>query len=189
MEVDQKTKDECEEEIKLIHETINKDQAEYDKQLLTLSSAFLAVSLSFIKDVVPLPSAIHTWLLYWAYASLVVCIASVLFSYQFSIAAHWKAKEHWERKKDGKESDFPYGHATIIPWINRSSGLVFAMGVFFLALFVILNLKNEANMKAPSSGNAEERGSCMKVPPKPAPTNQSSSANTANTNQTNNTNK
>jgi hypothetical protein len=137
---DQTHKDKCDSEINLIHATINSDQAEYDKQLLTLSSAFLGVSLGFIKDVVPLKDAICVPVLYTAYVLLIVCIGHVLYSYQYSIKGHTKAKEYWEKKSRNEEAEFPYSHAERIPKMNRNSGLIFGAGLLSLAVFVTFNI-------------------------------------------------
>ncbi|WP_263365558.1 hypothetical protein [Edaphobacter bradus] len=187
MDDEQKHIDGYDGEISLIHETINKDQAEYDKQLLTLSSGFLAVSLAFIKDLVPLKDAVCIALLYAAYSLLVVCIMLVLASYQYGIKGQYKAKDFWEEKKKCPEKsleDFPFKYATRIRWLNIITGLVFFVGVSTLALFVILNihymrsnvttehaLANEAaHMKAPTPGSNEDRGSHIKIPARPPAT-------------------
>jgi hypothetical protein len=189
MHVTKQTKEECDDEIDLIHETINKDQAEYDKQLLTLSSAFLVVSLGFIKDVVPLASAVHTWLLYTAYILLVLCIGLVLFSYQYSIHGHCKAKEYWEKIRDGEEAKFPFSHATQIAIMNRISGVIFAVGALLLSLFVITNIHHQIKLPTKnaegsqrasmntSSNDPEKRGSNIKIPARPASQQPASSTN------------
>src|SRR5215469_12977538 len=51
------TREQCNKEVDDIFKTIHNDQSEYDKQLLTLSSAFLAASIAFIKDLAPLKQA------------------------------------------------------------------------------------------------------------------------------------
>lgn len=166
----------CDKEIDEIFKIVNNDQAEYDKQLLTLSSGFLAVSLAFIKDVVPLKDAQDLPVLYLAYILLSTCIVFVLFSYQFSIAGHLKAKAYWEAKSGGADGPFPYGYAEGVKWLNRASGILFFLGVSLVVAFVIVNLHHEANMaltkdgayiRTPSSGTGEERGSLIKAPAKP----------------------
>jgi len=128
------------------------------------------------------------YLLYSSFALLALCIMLVLFSYQFSISGQLKAKEYWEnKKKNGADEAFPYGHATCIKWLNRVSGVLFGIGVLLVVFFVILNI-SEAKMgsnrgmandgaliKAPADGSGEERGSLVKAPAKPAPAQPSSS--------------
>jgi hypothetical protein len=179
--VDQDRINEWNKEIDDIFEKINHNQGEYDKQLLTLSSGFLAVTLAFIKDVVPLKDAVHLSLLYSSLASLALCIMLVLFSFQFSISGQLKARDYWESKKAGVDEDFPYWHATCLSWLNRTSGVCFGIGVLSVVLFVTLNIRevkmgssrrvtqDGALMKTPANGNSEERGAPIKAPAKPAP--------------------
>lgn len=181
--------DKCDKEIDDIFKRIGDDESEYDKQLLTLSSGFLAVSLAFIKDVVPLKDAVYLWLLYSSFVMLALCIMLVLFSYQFSISGQLKASDYWENKKSGADEVFPYGHATCVKWLNRIGGFLFGIGVSLVVLFVIFNIHGEAKMarandgayiKTPANSNDEQRGSLIKSPPKPAPTQPSSGGNSGN---------
>jgi hypothetical protein len=190
---DQAKADECLKEIDDIFKRIDGDQSEYDKQLLTLSSGFLAVSLAFIKDVVPLKDAEFLSLLYSSFALLVLCIMLVLFTYQFSISGQLKAKTYWENKRAGADEGFPYWHARCAKWLNRISGVLFGTGVLLIVLFVISNIHKEATVaratdgayiKAPANSNGEERGSLIKAPAKPAPAPVSSSNTTGKNQQT-----
>lgn len=170
--------DKCDKEIDDLFKRIDNDQSEYDKQVLTLSSGFLAVSLAFIKDVVPLKDAGYLSLLYVSFVLLGLCVISVLLSYQFSISGQLKAKAYWESEKNNPGGRaFPYGHAECAKWWNRLSGLLFGFGISFTVLFVILNIQSEAKMarttdgayiKTPTNNNGEERGSLVKAPAKPA---------------------
>lgn len=166
----------CDKEIDDLFKRIDSDQAEYDKQLLTLSSGFLAVSLAFIKDVVPLRGAHLLDLLYLSFGLLAACVCLVLFSFQFSIAGQLRAKGYWERRKSNPDEPFPYLYAKAAKWINWLSGALFGLGVILVVSFVVYNLHYEVNMarttdgayiKTPSRG--EERGSVIKAPAKPAP--------------------
>lgn len=157
--------------------TINNDQSECDKQLLTLSSGFLAVSLAFIKDIVRLSDAEVLWSLYVAWILFGLCIMLVLFSYQYSIAGNFKAKLYWENLNTNPDMEYPHGHASSIKWLNRVSGVLFCLGVFFLVLFIICNIRKEAamspialdgsNMRTPQQGDVLQKGSNMKAPPAP----------------------
>jgi hypothetical protein len=176
----------CDKEIDDLFKRIDNDQSEYDKQLLTLSSGFLAVSLAFIKDVVPLEVAKLLPLLYWSFGLLAACVCLVLFSFQFSIAGQLKAKEYWERRKTNPDEPFSYGPATTARFINWASGVLFGVGVILSVSFVIYNLHLGAIMPGKSirtgdgsyiktPANGEERGSLIKAPAKPAPAQPSSS--------------
>ena len=174
-----RAQDECRQEKDAAHETGNKDQAEYDKQLLTLSSAFLAVSLAFIKDVVPVKQAIHLWSLYAAFILVALCIFLVLFSLQFSIEGNEIVKRYWDLKlsfledSDGsdeaKQDEALTGvrqriikHAHCVKVINRLSGVLFVLGIISIVGFVISNLHNGAAMT--NKMGSVENGQCIKTP-------------------------
>lgn len=168
-------KAECIKEVDLVYSTINGNQEEYDKQLLTLSSGFLALSLAFIKDVVPFKEALHRWLLYTSYGALSCCVLGVLLSYQISIQGLFKAKAYWEEVGEGnKQAEFPYGFAKVIRYFNWSTGVLFGLGVLLTVSFVISNLHREVQvenkvvplqegqqMKTPSK---VEKGAHLKAP-------------------------
>jgi len=152
---------ECAKEIDDAHTTINNNQQEYDKQLLVLSSGFLAVSLAFIKDVVPLARALHLWLLYSSFIVLVMCVLLVLFSYQLSNAGHTKVKKYWQALKAGdKKVEYPHGYAKWVTNVNIASGVVFLLGITLTIIFVSLNIHHEANMKQVSEAQGVNLPRC-----------------------------
>ena len=153
--------EECERERDDAFETLNKDQAEYDKQLLALSSAFLGVSLAFIKDVVPLKDAVHLWEFDVALGCLLGCVCLVLLTFQYSIHSHLQLARYWEKK--GKSLQAADDEKTKINneleelrlrlsrkgiWIKRLnwvSGVLFGLGVIFLVAFVLVNMHRAAH--------------------------------------------
>jgi hypothetical protein len=171
-------------EIDDAYKEINANQAEYDKQILTLASGFLALTLVFLKDIVPMRIAAHHWLLYTSWGVLTACIICVLFSYQFSISALFGAMDYWGKRVDPNATpEFPAGHAAWVKGINILSGLLFVGGVILAVAFAITNL-NRQQEKAVSpdatttvqSGKPTpptQPGSYPKVPtpPPPPPTN------------------
>lgn len=178
----------CEEEANAAFEAANKDQAEYDKQLLTLSSGFLAVVLAFVKDIVPLKDVVCLACLYLALLALVLCILLVLISYQASSLINVRLREYWEGRKSNAEIQnrhtvvaFPEKLSKCVECLNRSSGIAFSLGILFLLIFFIVNINHEVHMEkqnqhaiekqhqeAPSSiPEREERGSHIKTPSPP----------------------
>jgi hypothetical protein len=134
----------CNKEIDDVFESINRDQGEYDKQLLTLSSAFLAASLAFIKDIVPFKTAIYMPILFTCFGLFAGCIVTVLCSYQWSIFGNLKAKKYWEHLRDGNKTEFPRGHAKLVVAVNLASGIFFVFGVCLLIFFIAVNLRKGA---------------------------------------------
>ena len=162
---EEKQRAECTKERDSAYDSINRDQAEYDKQLLTLSAGFLVFSLAFIKDVVPLNHAAHLWALYLAFILIGICVCLVLLSFQFSIHVHIKVGSYWQHRNyvptGGKQTGrkrFQVGLRRLLLRIKRdgkrirclnwSSGMLFIAGVAFLVGFVISNISRQARMSS-----------------------------------------
>src|SRR5438445_4245242 len=85
---------------------IKESEAEYSKQLLSLSSAILAVSVAFLKNLVAVKSAVWFPLLYTAWGFLSVTICLTLMAIKFSIRAHELYMEFIEKKLEvGDQKD------------------------------------------------------------------------------------
>ena len=171
----------CESESNAAYTVANKNQEEYDKQLLALSAGLLGVLLAFIKDIVPLLKAVWMHVLYWSYAILGTCVISVLVSFQLSIFALRKVRSHWRAEYEKRDSSiFPFGWATGIFVLNIANGLIFAAGLVLCLCFIVKNmsrpnmdvgvtmpnkpLQEGSNPKLPMLPSKEERGSNLKVP-------------------------
>src|SRR4051812_40324343 len=70
---------------------------EFDRGLLTLSSGALALSLAFIKDVVPFAKSVHIPLLFISWISFALCIIVTLASFRFSVIAQERHLEYARR--------------------------------------------------------------------------------------------
>src|SRR6185437_4111109 len=81
---------------------IKDSQSEYSKQLLSLSSAVLALSVAFLKNLVSVQSAIWFPLLYAAWALFLVTIFITLLAIKISIKAHQIYKDDLEKTLEGK---------------------------------------------------------------------------------------
>jgi hypothetical protein len=185
----------CDSEYNQAYDGIQKNQEEYDKQLITLSAAFLTLTISFIGNIVPLKEAIHRGLLYAALVLMAGCLVSVLISYQVSIHFHYRVAEYWKQKKDPAcAPQFPDHGATIVRCWNISNGMLFASGVILTVAFVIWNIHvrgSEVNkvmtaqhildgVPAGLPGEMVDKGRDIKIPSDdynppavPAPTSQS----------------
>jgi hypothetical protein len=156
---------ECTKERDSAYETLNNDQAEYDKQLLTLSAGFLAFSLAFIKDIVPLNHAAHLWALYLAFTLIGSCVWLVLISYQYSIQGQIRLAKYWELRAEALLAETQKTreieahlrrlwsqidrHSRQVRRLNLLSGGLFLVGVAFLVGFAISNISRQVHM--PSS--------------------------------------
>src|SRR5665213_1568107 len=59
----------------------SEQQTETDRQILALASAVLALSVTFVKDIVPIMSAIDFPLLFWSWGLMSASIVSTLTSF------------------------------------------------------------------------------------------------------------
>jgi hypothetical protein len=115
----------------------------YDKSILSLSSAFLGATITFIDKVVPLATAWYRWSIEISWGLFIIAIISTLVSFQISQKAldfQLKQAEDYyiyfidsallaKNKYDGCNNV-----------LVRISGCGFVSGVIMLALFIILNI-------------------------------------------------
>jgi hypothetical protein len=132
----------CESERNEAYSAIKENEQEYDKQLLTLSAAFVALVISFIDKVVPLKEASYLPLLYCSLSIMCACVLGVLASYQISIQIHFKVAEYWSTRKSDKarEVQFPMAGANVVRWLNVFNGVAFASGIILSVIFVTTNI-------------------------------------------------
>lgn len=163
--------DRCDRKIDDSEITVAKNEEEYDKQLLTLSSGFLLLSLAFVRDIVHTDRAVYCGLLYGSFISLAVCVLLVLASYQVSNLGQYKARNYWrEQKGEDRTRPFPYVYATIIWVFNIAAGTVFFIGIILCTTFVIINIHREIGMsenRIPPPSDVVKKGAPVKVPPPP----------------------
>lgn len=114
-----------------------------DNAILTLSTGVLAFSLAFIKDIVPIKMAVHSWLIktsWWLFGlSIVLTLLSFVAS-QLAIKRQLKyAEEYYLNQKDeylAKRSCF----ARATDALNYSSCIVFVTAIVCTIVFVSLNI-------------------------------------------------
>jgi len=119
---------------------------EYDKAILTLSSGFLALSIAFVKDVVPLthviwmPALIASWVLF------AVSVLSTLISFVVSQHAYDVQKQNLDDYFLHNIEDAchrPNQLTTATTALNYLSGLCFIAAVVLTIVFASANFKNE----------------------------------------------
>ena len=125
---------------KFLVQADHKASEAYDKAVMTLSGGTLAISLTFIKDVVPTPQAGTTWLLFAAWEFLALSITAILASMLTSQWALRKAIDQVDRDEIRRRT--PGGWFTwITSGLSIIAGLAFVLGVVFLARFAISNMQ------------------------------------------------
>jgi len=130
----------------------------YDKAILTLSSGFLALSLSFIKEIFPAGSITWTGLLYASWASLALAIISTVISFRLSNAAIegqlGQAHRYYKEKDESALTKSILSRS--VDWLNNVSGGLFIFGVLLTVAFVILNF-SEGKSMSNKSGSGPTR--------------------------------
>lgn len=153
-------------------EDIQSSTDSYDQSLLTLSSGVLALSIGFIKDIVPLQQATHLGLLYFSWVSFGLCILTTVLSFQFAIAAQrehlifcWKfyvGRNDSYRDKRGKFSKW-LGRCTIV------AGSLFVLALACTITFAIGNVARFPKMSKDTSIRLQEGRAPVSVTPVPTP--------------------
>jgi hypothetical protein len=116
---------------------------EFDRALLTLSSGTLALSLAFIKEVVPLGQATHLNLLVASWISFIACIVITLASFRFSIVAQERHLEFASRFYiDGDRNALSKRHwcAKALTWCTYTAGSALILGLVLTIWFAVDNI-------------------------------------------------
>jgi hypothetical protein len=123
----------------------------FDKAILTYSSAGLAFSLGFLKDFVPIDHAIAPYFLFISWASFVIAILLTIFSYCVSQAAidkQLEIAEDYYLKNNQRAYNTKNRFAIFTDRINIASGICFVIAVILTTLFISFNLNGGINMSA-----------------------------------------
>lgn len=141
----------------------SKSQAEFDKNILWLSSGALAVSFTFLKDLISTNQIEAPLLLAIAWICWLISIFSIFFSYHYSSLS---LKQEVSRVDNGTNYDSPpaeekYAIYTLL--LNRA-GIVFLFsGIVFIIIFSSLNLNkgifvNGREKSTATTSSLEKRG-------------------------------
>lgn len=136
----------------------------FDKSLLTLSSAGLALSIGFLKDFAPISGASALWAIYFSWVLFTIATLSTMVSFLVSAKAQSYHREIAHRAYiQGDTSAFaaPNAWGAWTPRLNVFSAVAFTLALIFTIGFIISNLER---IRAASSdklvpvGTSEQRG-------------------------------
>jgi hypothetical protein len=173
----EKTKDE------LLSKQLSNSET-YDNSLLSLSSAFLGLSIAFIKDIAPLNEAKCTLILYssWILFSLTIIIVISSFLYgQKGIKELIEAARMYYLENDESAYKVSEKVSKNIDLFNTLSGVTFIFAILLTVAFVLTNSTRIENM------TTEKKIVTEKVE-KSQPANTFQKPQTGNSQQTNQTN-
>lgn len=115
----------------------------FDKAILTYSSSGLALSVAFLKDIVPLKTAQFECILYSSWIFFIVATALTVTSFLASYKAQDISVENAEKyylQGDDDALNKVTWHTSAIIWSNRLAGLTFVVALIATCFFVGLNL-------------------------------------------------
>jgi|HubBroStandDraft_4_1064222.scaffolds.fasta_scaffold30768_3 hypothetical protein len=149
-------------------EDIQTSTDDFDKNLLAVSSGALGVSLAFIKDVVPLATAVWLPALYISWAAFALCVLVTLTSFQLSIHAGKRqldiAREYYIEKKT--ESLKKKNWATKAVKVSTIvSGVMFFIGLVCTLCFCEVNVHRRASIVQQSTKHDAAPGISVTVGP------------------------
>lgn len=115
---------------------------DFDKNLLTISTGALGLSIAFLKDVAPVGQAKWTWALYVSWIALSLVIASTMASFRFSMHAA-EARRDWyfkvfEEKNESAVIERPWSESALV-YCKEISTYAFGVGLLLTLLFVVIN--------------------------------------------------
>jgi hypothetical protein len=123
-----------------------------DKMVTTLAAGALAVSLAFIRDLAPQPTA--TWTLAVSWGTLSLALFATLTSFIASAVAHEKILAQLDDGLSINEIDRSPRAATVTRFLTWLAVGLLIVGVLLLFFFALLNLQQEPPIdNGPSSGN------------------------------------
>ena len=120
-------------------ETQRKLNESYDKLIITLSGGALALSITFLKDIIGSSEINYPSLLLIAWGLFVLSLTSILSEILFGIKAHKKAIKQVDNgtihdQKVGGKSSF---YSTATHWVAACS---LVLGLLFISVFAFCNI-------------------------------------------------
>ncbi|OGP68848.1 MAG: hypothetical protein A2W27_00040 [Deltaproteobacteria bacterium RBG_16_44_11] len=138
----------------------------YDNAILALSTGILALSLAFIKDIVPLDKSLYIFLLITSWCLFGLAIVSTLVSFvlsQFAIKRQLKYAEKYYLDKEDEYLKKENPLATLTDFANYTAGVFFVIGVITTIVFVSVNIQGGNNMTKQLIKDAASVPSLQKV--------------------------
>lgn len=138
----------------------------YDKAILSLSTAFLGFSFAFLKDFVPAHLVERVYLLYVSWGMLTAAVVTTVISFWVS---QWAIEVQLEKAvdyylRDNKTALAKSRSAKITDWVNLAAGVFFILGVLLTTVFVMANFGRGANMNKDNKGGQAEARQAAPIP-------------------------
>lgn len=118
----------------------------YDKAIITLSSAGLALSLTAINSVIPFSGAQSIWLIKLTWISFLITVAGALSAYVIgnkAIDKQLKIAEDYYINGLVKAQSEKNKYSTVNTWLNIFVGVAFTVAIASMISFVFVNLSGD----------------------------------------------
>jgi hypothetical protein len=115
----------------------------FDKSILSLSSAALGISLAFIKDIVKINDAQFAWSLKLSWILFTIAIISTVISFatsQRSITIQLVYTEKYYLEEKIEYLNKKNWWTSITKFLNTFSAIVFVLAIILTVVFVIINI-------------------------------------------------
>lgn len=158
-------------ERKLLVDAERESARSFDKAMLTLSSGALALSITFIRQIAPVPRS--EAYLYFAWGGFILALLCTLVSLLSSQSTLRKQREILDSKNRGQPtaSEQKNVMSGVTNFLNWFSILSFIVGVLWLTAFAVKNLSIQEVMMSDKTSSAAQQSSEIEkrgfVPPKP----------------------
>ena len=155
----------------------------YDKYVLTLAGGSLALSLTFLKDLIPEQGPVAIWLLWFSWILLVASALLVLLMMRASEDGHRESREirDQEAAKGGDRFwlrvNAEQDKSRIAPRVDalkKSSMWAFCGGIACLLIFALVNAGRSQSMGSTSDASRQTPRTTIKTTEAPPPDNKSS---------------
>ena len=124
----------------LLISTLQKTEDSYDKAVLTLSGGALGISFAFVKNIIGTEQIFYPNFLFYSWLCWGFSVTFALFSFFFSILSLKKAIQQLDLGKIYNERPGSYW-SVITSLLNIFGGLLFLIGVIFISVFALKNLR------------------------------------------------
>ncbi len=133
-----------------VWEDLKSGSENFDKYMVTLSSGALGISLTFIKDIVPLKQAVFVPALIVSWVSFVACILTTLISFRLSIRSLEKMMPYLDAYYLKGETEAFNQHlkslsTRAVDWCANIGIGLFISGLILTMLFVSKNVFKETS--------------------------------------------
>ena len=138
----------------------------YDKAILSLSTAFLGFSFAFLKDFVPDHLVERLNLLYVSWGMLAAAVVTTVISFWVS---QWAIDVQLEKAvdyylHDNKTALEKSRIAKVTDWVNLAAGVFFILGILLTTIFVVANFERGAIMSKDNKGERTEARQAAPIP-------------------------